>query len=364
MQHRVIKMAFIKVESEDMKIEEVFSLNQEYTEEQTKMAFIKEESEDMKIEETFRVKKEETEKQADLMVLKEEIQDLNETEEKPLAIQPLTETVEGSGYSSYLFEIFNRHLEAHSNVKFEDTAMYSKAGHTRSISYSETRMSSTVIPTNSTTLVIQFQQPEQTAPAERGTNASVTVHVPQAASLPQGLQAFLKGQPKALGTVQIMIGLLIFLFGIVSTVHAESIFVFSGIPFWGSLIYIIAGSLSIAAENVLHVKGPSSLCLTLSQGIRGVSLVFTILEFIISICLSGFACKANACCASQVSHVFRDENFLSSFLITCCLHSLSHRPPLSLSRGLDYSPYLFEIFNSHLEAHSRSHVKFEDTAMS
>ncbi|XP_051747963.1 membrane-spanning 4-domains subfamily A member 4A-like isoform X2 [Ctenopharyngodon idella] len=212
-------------------------------------------------------------------------------------------------------------------------------------------MSSTVIPTNSGTLLIQFQSSEQTAPAETGTNAPVTVHVPQAASLPQGLQAFLKGQPKALGTVQIMIGLLILLLGIVSTVHAESIFVFIGIPYWGSLIYIIAGSLSIAAENALHVKGPSSLCLvkgslgmsiistltagisiiilsldvsigvlnyycyhhdcshsdvkykTLFRGISGVSLVFTVLEFIISICLSAFACKANACCAPQVLNV-------------------------------------------------------------
>ncbi|ROL52538.1 Membrane-spanning 4-domains subfamily A member 15 [Anabarilius grahami] len=111
-------------------------------------------------------------------------------------------------------------------------------------------MSSTVISTNSATLVIQLQQPEQTAPAERGTNV-----------LPQGLQTFLKGQPKALGTVQIMIGLLILLFGIVCTVSEVNFFVFSGIPFWGSPIYITAGSLSIAAENVLHVKGTSSLCL-------------------------------------------------------------------------------------------------------
>jgi len=56
-------MMFIKDESEDMKIEEVFSVKQEETEEQTKMVFIKEESEDMKIEETFRVKHEETEEQ-------------------------------------------------------------------------------------------------------------------------------------------------------------------------------------------------------------------------------------------------------------------------------------------------------------
>ncbi|XP_051747514.1 uncharacterized protein LOC127511088 isoform X11 [Ctenopharyngodon idella] len=55
-------MAFIKVESEDMKIEETFRVKQD-TEEQTKMVFIKEESEDMRIEETSRVKHEETEEQ-------------------------------------------------------------------------------------------------------------------------------------------------------------------------------------------------------------------------------------------------------------------------------------------------------------
>ncbi|KAK9976696.1 hypothetical protein ABG768_021901 [Culter alburnus] len=44
-------MAFIKVESEDMKIEETFRVKQD-TEEQTKMPFIKEESENIRIEET------------------------------------------------------------------------------------------------------------------------------------------------------------------------------------------------------------------------------------------------------------------------------------------------------------------------
>jgi len=37
-------------------------------------------------------------------------------------------------------------------------------------------------------------------------------------------------------TVQIMIGLWTFLLGILSAVHADSIFVYSGIPYWGSLI--------------------------------------------------------------------------------------------------------------------------------
>ncbi|XP_067248742.1 membrane-spanning 4-domains subfamily A member 8-like isoform X2 [Chanodichthys erythropterus] len=209
-------------------------------------------------------------------------------------------------------------------------------------------MSSTVIPTNSGTLIIQFQQPEQTAPAERGTNAPVTVHVPQAASLPQGLQAFLKGQPKALG-------------------------------------YIITGSLSIAAENALHGKGTSSLCLvkgslgmsiisaitagisiillsldlsigplrsfcsgyqcynsnykymTLLQGISGVTLVFTVLEFIISICLSAFACKANACCSPQVLNVhqvlipqsYQTHDLNQSEVPLVSISSMSHHPAVN-----------------------------------
>ncbi len=56
-------MAFIIVESEDLKIEETFRVKHEDTEEQTKMEFIKVESEDIKIEETFRVKQEDTEEQ-------------------------------------------------------------------------------------------------------------------------------------------------------------------------------------------------------------------------------------------------------------------------------------------------------------
>ncbi|KAJ8246978.1 hypothetical protein GJAV_G00257400 [Gymnothorax javanicus] len=158
------------------------------------------------------------------------------------------------------------------------------------------------------------------------------------------LGKFLKGEPKALGVVQIMIGVMGMLYGIVFAIYPTSIGVYCGIVFWGSLIHIAAGSLGVAAENKLNrclvngalvmnifsaiTAGVSIILFTLDlifrldryaryiredhwsdhvlhvsetrvAGMAGVMLVFSILEFIISICVSAFACRAVCDCNSQ-----------------------------------------------------------------
>ncbi|KAF4080270.1 hypothetical protein AMELA_G00168480 [Ameiurus melas] len=154
---------------------------------------------------------------------------------------------------------------------------------------------------------------------------------------------FLKGEPKELGIVQIMIGIMTLLFGIVLTSLTVSPAIISGITLWGSLIFISSGALSVAAANnynscvvkvslgmnifsavvagltfilfpvdMLYGSSFILLCrhysydryymcdsasLHMWNGIYGVLLTFSLLEFIISICTSVFACKVITCCS-------------------------------------------------------------------
>ncbi|XP_026995950.2 membrane-spanning 4-domains subfamily A member 12-like [Tachysurus fulvidraco] len=171
--------------------------------------------------------------------------------------------------------------------------------------------------------------PSSTAPTTAEQNSTQTLGP---------LSKFLKGEPKALGTVQIMIGLLTLLFGIVLAAFPRSVLIVSRVIFWSPLLHIAAGSLAVSASNKLNscvVKatltlnifstlfaGLTIIFLILNlmfgsyvycdyedsyrcnyaaedpgKGITGVLLVFTLLQFCISIALSAFARKAT--CTSE-----------------------------------------------------------------
>ncbi|XP_052045575.1 membrane-spanning 4-domains subfamily A member 4D-like isoform X2 [Apodemus sylvaticus] len=74
-------------------------------------------------------------------------------------------------------------------------------------------------------------------------------------------EKFMKGEPKVLGVVQIMIALINFSLGIIvmkNMFSEEHISVMLMAPIWGPIMFIISGSLSIAAE----VKTTKSLIIS------------------------------------------------------------------------------------------------------
>ncbi|XP_067266315.1 membrane-spanning 4-domains subfamily A member 4D-like [Chanodichthys erythropterus] len=186
-----------------------------------------------------------------------------------------------------------------------------------------------VISTDRATVFIQMNpQADQ--------DSTIFVDGQKATSHNAALKVFFKVQPKALGTVQIMIGVVIFFLGILFTIDYPNIVIISGITYWGSFIYISAGSLSVAAQNKLNLclvkaslimnvisaitAGIAILLLSIEliasiasvgdpwfypEGLRitVILLVFTIPQFIISLFISAFACKATCDRDSTVVNV-------------------------------------------------------------
>ncbi|XP_067397574.1 membrane-spanning 4-domains subfamily A member 15-like [Emydura macquarii macquarii] len=146
------------------------------------------------------------------------------------------------------------------------------------------------------------------------------------------MEIFLKAQPKTLGALQILIGLIHIGFGGISTIFIKpyiSISAIVGYPFWGGILFIISGSFSVAAENhrktclVRSSRGVNSTsacvssigifllltelilnesrsdhmydecrCLSAMKGIMVMLLFCTTLEFCIAVSTSYFACQA------------------------------------------------------------------------
>ncbi|XP_041672565.1 membrane-spanning 4-domains subfamily A member 18-like isoform X2 [Cheilinus undulatus] len=124
---------------------------------------------------------------------------------------------------------------------------------------------------------------------------------PHAQDVQQGglrTQQFIRTYPMAVGTVQIMIGVLVLLSGIVMAMGAISLGAFSGFFVWGAGFYITSGALTVAAGKSLRP------CLILISGSSGVLLVFHVLEFAVSITVSIYACRATCNCCDNQQHPY------------------------------------------------------------
>uniref|UniRef100_A0A2K6LC34 Membrane spanning 4-domains A15 n=1 Tax=Rhinopithecus bieti TaxID=61621 RepID=A0A2K6LC34_RHIBE len=173
--------------------------------------------------------------------------------------------------------------------------------------------------------IMQFEEPPLGAQTSRATQ-------------PPDLQpeeTFLTGEPKVLGTVQILVGLIYLGFGSVLLMvrrgHVGMFFIEGGVPFWGGACFIISGSLSVVAEKNHLSHGPCLFSFSFSlgtnilsamaafagtaillmdfgvtnwdedRGYLAVLTIFTILEFFIAVIATHFGCQATCAQVNAVS---------------------------------------------------------------
>uniref|UniRef100_G3T954 Uncharacterized protein n=1 Tax=Loxodonta africana TaxID=9785 RepID=G3T954_LOXAF len=152
-------------------------------------------------------------------------------------------------------------------------------------------------------------------------------------------EKFLKGEPKVLGVVQILIAVMNLSLGIIMLCvllpfrGINPISVYVGYPLWGSVTFLASGSLSIVAGNrTTKCLVESSLGLniasavnasvgiiitslrrifdiyvqflefpTITTGMDGLVLTLSVLELCIAVSLSAFGCQVTCCNPDSVS---------------------------------------------------------------
>ncbi|XP_066577712.1 membrane-spanning 4-domains subfamily A member 4D isoform X2 [Amia ocellicauda] len=181
----------------------------------------------------------------------------------------------------------------------------------------------TSVPTNGGVVIVTQMCPQGPGAVPIGAQQS---GLPQGFTSPRdaALKRFVKGEPTALGVVQIMIGLFSIGLGVV-TLQDRFIADVIGLPFWTGLIYIVSGAVSIAGEkrkknNICLMKAAMSMNIV-SAVAAGIAILFdltevvvphfrfhdsgdilrslawvmlfsSILEFCVAISVSAFGCKA------------------------------------------------------------------------
>ncbi|XP_070582340.1 membrane-spanning 4-domains subfamily A member 15-like isoform X5 [Erythrolamprus reginae] len=180
----------------------------------------------------------------------------------------------------------------------------------------------------------------------------IPTNAPQQVPQNSPLERFHKAEPKVLGTVQIVIGLIHIGFGAASASSIIGRYYFlalssiGGYPFWGGIFFITSGSLCVSAANhrnsclvkssaamniISAIMSLSGICLHLSEliinnrrssyvypytdtdlaslyniryGVSCMLLLFSLLEFCIAVSLAHFGCQATCCGDDQPTMVF------------------------------------------------------------
>ncbi|KAG8548373.1 hypothetical protein GDO81_025660 [Engystomops pustulosus] len=109
--------------------------------------------------------------------------------------------------------------------------------------------------------------------------------------MPKPLIKFFQGEPEVLGVTQLFIGMNHIFFGIILTIsfhdshyYFTDLFVHSGVLFWGGIVYVLSGSLSIAASYKPSLgKVNASLALNIISTIAVVASVFIFVAIFMSL---------------------------------------------------------------------------------
>ncbi|XP_063799596.1 membrane-spanning 4-domains subfamily A member 4A-like isoform X1 [Pseudophryne corroboree] len=117
-------------------------------------------------------------------------------------------------------------------------------------------------------VTIAQDEPQNNAPPKTRKNSAPT-------TTSKRLVKFFQGEPESLGVTQIIIGVTQIVLGIVLTAICHvgrciffSIFIFTGVTYWSGIMYIISGSLSVAASYKPTVgKVNSSLVLNIISSV-------------------------------------------------------------------------------------------------
>ncbi|XP_077310844.1 uncharacterized protein LOC143930415 [Lithobates pipiens] len=172
---------------------------------------------------------------------------------------------------------------------------------------------------------------------------SFSAVIPQITESSAFYQTFLKAKPKALGIVIIVAGLVQVALGIGLIFTIFSISLPSGIPFWGPIIYVIAGSLTIAAKakpNICLVKG--SLALNIITSIfTFIGIILTFVDFHIVWCFNHLSCHRRIVGGYFIHSIL----LLTNLLLFCTSIAVSVFGCRSLSHASSIVPQVFVIQN-------------------